>query len=266
MPTCDGSLKTLFSELLDSLMTAYSEAPARFEDSSACLLIKLFQDSVNIFLDSNLKKLMRWIQFVCEKTSFQVQATYFSTWTAFMKNKESQLLLHQFVMSDFSTLANYILSHVQVVTSLKAPQDRHRADCIDEILLMMKETIDLDCLFLFSQGHQVFTQFMAFLDALYLQSFQIKTRVVTIGIIYSILAQCMAIVAPQNPPDPKYNPDLELRMRQSYERDKFAYASPYPQEVPPEVVPGLYQQLEHVSTVYFKGATQIGQLLNDKIF
>jgi len=60
----------LFSELLDSLMTAYSQAPTRLDDSSACTMIKLFQDSVYIFLDANLKKLMRWIKFVCESTSF----------------------------------------------------------------------------------------------------------------------------------------------------------------------------------------------------
>jgi len=38
-----------------------------------------------------------------------------------MKNKESQLLLHQFVMSDFSTLASYVMNHVKVVKSLTTP-------------------------------------------------------------------------------------------------------------------------------------------------
>ena len=47
--------------MLNSLMMTYSGNQIRFEDNSACQIIKLFQNSIYIFLDANLLNLMTYV-------------------------------------------------------------------------------------------------------------------------------------------------------------------------------------------------------------
>ena len=145
----------VFSNLLDVLLTNYIQH-RHYDDQTAVQVINLFADSIYIFKDMNFVTLNKHIQDVCTKSSFSVQAAFFIVWQQFMKNKESEAKIIEFVFQDFNSLIIYMRDHVKVVTHIRVDDDRRRLEILENLLSIFKEIIDIDFLFVFSKGDQIF--------------------------------------------------------------------------------------------------------------
>lgn len=135
-PSIDVELQGVFSDLLDSLLKHYL-ASKTWDDIVAVQMINLFADNVYIFNLLNFTKLSSQIQLICSNTSFAVQEAYFRVWVQFMKCKESQQRIIQFVFEDFDTLILYLRDHVKIPTSIRLDIDRQRSDIFQHILSLI---------------------------------------------------------------------------------------------------------------------------------
>ncbi len=89
----------LFSSCLDAMLTHFLSSNQSDDILSQC--IDLFQDSVFVFKDLNFTLLVKHIDTICSKTSFQVQASFFKTWIRFMLQKECASAILRFVQASY---------------------------------------------------------------------------------------------------------------------------------------------------------------------
>ena len=100
------------------------------------------------------------------------------------------------------------------MTYIRNEADRHRQDCLEDILTIFLEAVELDYAFLLSKGEDVFIAFLTMCDNFYLQAFSMKTKILCIQIIVSIFTQLTPFATSH---------DSDFMKKQSYERKKLSY-------------------------------------------
>jgi hypothetical protein len=94
------------------------------------------------------------------------------------------------LFQEFDTLLfGFLESVVGIVTYVRTSDDRHRQDLTEDILYIVKEAIDLDCLFLFSKGEEVSQRVLTLMDKLYDKSMSLNTKHSVLQILFSIFIQ-----------------------------------------------------------------------------
>lgn len=142
-------------------------------------------------------------------------------WGLFFKNRECQLKIVAFFFEDFPSVTRYLRSQVQTVTYVRTEQDRHRQECHEDLLSMLREAVDLDARFLLTKGDAPFEDFLALLDDLFARAFSMRLRLEAVTTLVSLFQQLLAF------------PDGDLASRQLYERNKLEYHQPLQMEPSP---------------------------------
>jgi hypothetical protein len=164
------------------------------------------------------------VQWVCEQASFEVQSAYFRAWVQCGKNAQALSSIMLFIFAEFDTLRQYCEQRVRVVTAVRREEDRHRQDCLEDLLSMVLEAVELDYAFLLSKGEQAFLAFLQMLDTFFTKSFSAKLRILSVQIIASICSQFTNFSAQHDP---------EQGKRQAYERTKLSYTPSFNSLPPP---------------------------------